>query len=83
MGKALAILFNRLKAVVAGDIDEYMAKGGYHKPEIVVVTDGDDKITLKAADFPGTKVHGFLVERTNRALVDFCRETGGIAIDNL
>jgi Mg-chelatase subunit ChlD len=54
-----------------------------YKPEIVILTDEDNSITgLKKSQIPGTRVHGFAMERKNSSLVDFCKSTGGIGIEN-
>ncbi len=55
-----------------------------YRPEIVVLTDDDSSVSkLKKSDIPGAKVHGFAMETRNQSLVDFCKSTGGIGIDNM
>ena len=55
-----------------------------YRPEIVVLTDDDTSISsLSVAELHGTKVHGFAMEEKNQSLVDFCRSTGGIGVDNM
>ena len=52
------------------------------KPELVVVTDGEDNTSsLKKEDFPDTKVHCFVVNNTNSDLTDFAISTGGVGIN--
>lgn len=136
--KASGVVMNRIKAVIAGDAEVYLAvfddrmydpyhaatpeeakvlmkkfmgknfsggctdiaaaiKAAYdfiqeemknrddiYRPEIVVLTDDDSSVSrLKKSDIPGAKVHGFAMETRNRSLVDFCKSTGGIGIDNM
>jgi uncharacterized protein with von Willebrand factor type A (vWA) domain len=64
-------------------IEEIVAEGKVTRPELVVVTDGDDTISLTTDDLRGTKMHAFVVERSNSALTDLAIKTGGIGIDNL
>lgn len=136
--KASGVVMNRIKAVIAGDAEVYLAvfddrmydpshaatpeeakalmkrfmgknfsggstdiaaaiKAAYdfiqeemknrddiYRPEIVVLTDDDSSVSkLKKSDVPGTKVHGFAMETRNQSLVDFCKSTGGVGIDNM
>ncbi|MSR85602.1 hypothetical protein EXS71_04185 [Candidatus Uhrbacteria bacterium] len=64
-------------------IDEIIADGATYKPELVVITDGDDKIDLTLKDFQGTKVHAFVVDCSNKALIDLAVKTGGVGIEKL
>lgn len=64
-------------------IDEIVAEGAHYRPELVVITDGDDKINLTTKDFAGTKVHAFVVEKSNSPLTDLAVKTGGVGINNL
>lgn len=64
-------------------IEEIVAEGKLTRPELVVVSDGDDSISLTAEDLCGTRLHAFLVERSNARLTELARETGGVGIDNL
>lgn len=65
-------------------IEEIVSNGSTYKPELVIITDGDDSINLKAAkDFPGTKMHAFVVETNNTALCDVAKATGGVGISNM
>jgi Mg-chelatase subunit ChlD len=74
------------KAVQAAhDFIQKQIKSGasLYKPEIVILTDEDNSITgLKKSQIPGTRVHGFAMERKNSSLVDFCKSTSGIGIEN-
>ena len=64
-------------------IEEIVAEGRVTRPELVVVTDGDDSVRMTTEDLPGTKLHAFVVERSNKALTDLAVKTGGVGIDNL
>lgn len=65
-------------------IEEIIANGATYKPELVVITDGDDSINLKATkDFPGTKMHAFVVDTANNALCEVAKATGGVGINQL
>ena len=64
-------------------IEEIVAEGKMARPELVIITDGDDKINLKPPDLKGTKMHAFVVELENRKLTDLAVETGGVGINNL
>lgn len=63
---------------------EMEGRDDLYRPEIVVLTDDDTSISsLSIAELHGTKVHGFAMEESNQSLVDFCKSTGGIGIDNM
>jgi Mg-chelatase subunit ChlD len=64
------------------EIDKIIAEGATYRPELVVVTDGDDTISSTAKDFAGTKVHAFVVEKRNPKLVNLAKATGGVGIEN-
>jgi|AntRauTorcE11897_2_1112592.scaffolds.fasta_scaffold07578_2 Mg-chelatase subunit ChlD len=64
-------------------IEELVVERNLTRPEIVVVTDGDDSITIGKDDIPATKVHAFVVGGSNSRLLELARETGGVGIDNL
>ena len=64
-------------------IEEIIAAGSTYRPELVVITDGDDKINLTMKDFEGTKVHAFVVECFNKTLTDLAIATGGVGINKL
>jgi uncharacterized protein with von Willebrand factor type A (vWA) domain len=55
----------------------------FYKPELVIVTDGYDVVSLELSDFKGTKVHAFVVQGSNDRLVEFAISTGGVGINNL
>jgi Mg-chelatase subunit ChlD len=61
-------------------IEEIMREGRHHRPELVVVTDGDDKITIGAKDISGTRLHAFVVENRNEKLINLAKNTGGVGI---
>ena len=51
------------------------------RPEVVVVTDGDDTVTVRSSDIPGTKVHGFVVGGgDNIRLRELAVATGGVGV---
>jgi uncharacterized protein with von Willebrand factor type A (vWA) domain len=64
-------------------IEKAIADGAaLYRPEVVVLTDDDTSITsLKKAEIPGTRVHGFAMECQNKSLVAFAQSTGGVGID--
>ena len=51
------------------------------KPELVIVTDGADRIYLQKSDFSkyNLKLHAFVVAGENRVLAQLARDTGGVA----
>lgn len=63
------------------EIDKIIAEGSTYRPELVVITDGDDSISSTAKDFAGTKVHAFVVEESNNKLTDLAKATGGVGIN--
>ena len=64
-------------------IEEIIANGTTYRPELVVITDGDDSINLKAKDFPGTKMHAFVVGTANNALCEVAKATGGVGVNQM
>ena len=50
------------------------------RPELVVVTDGEDSVSLRKSDFGKTRMHSFLVNAYNDELTHIARETGGVGI---
>ncbi|KKQ93036.1 MAG: hypothetical protein UT66_C0006G0001 [candidate division CPR2 bacterium GW2011_GWC1_39_9] len=64
-------------------IEEIISQGSTYRPELVVITDGDDQINVTTKDFVGTKMHAFVVECANKALTDLAVQTGGVGIGNL
>ncbi|MEI8269813.1 MAG: hypothetical protein WCG45_00430 [bacterium] len=64
-------------------IDEIIADGATYKPELVVITDGDDSIDLKISDFKGTKMHAFVVECSNTKLCELAKATGGVGVERM
>jgi len=64
-------------------IEEIIKSGSMYKPELVIITDGEDQISLKAKDFAGSKIHAFVIECENKQLTDLAKSTGGVGIDNL
>lgn len=65
-------------------IDEIIAQGAHYRPELVVITDGDDDTTsLSISDFPGTKLHAFVVECRNQHLVKLAERTGGVGVQEM
>jgi len=64
-------------------IEEIVGQGNHHRPELVVVSDGDDTIRLQPDDLGQTRLHAFLVEKQNPALTTLAGKSGGVGIDNL
>ena len=66
-------------------IEEKMKENSvYVRPEIVIVTDGEDDVSsLNARDFKPTVVHGIIIVQENDQLVKFARETGGVTVQRL
>ncbi len=64
-------------------IEEIVSAGSTYRPELVVITDGDDTINLTTKDFAGTKLHAFVVECSNHALAELAKATGGVGIEKL
>ena len=64
-------------------IEEIYKEGTTHRPELVVVSDGDDSVRLNPEDLGPTRLHGFVVESSNTALTDLAVKTGGVGIDKL
>ena len=65
-------------------IDEIQQEGKLTRPELVIVTDGEDNVSsLKLEDFRQTRMHAFVVERSNEELTQLARGTGGVGIDKL
>ena len=50
------------------------------RPELVVITDGEDSINLTKNDFGKTRMHSFLVNAHNETLSEIAIKTGGIGI---
>lgn len=64
--------------------EELKSRDDIYRPEVVVLTDDDSSVSkLKRSCIPGTKVHGFAMETRNTSLVDLCKSTGGVGIDNM
>lgn len=65
-------------------IDEIIAEGATYRPELVVITDGDDDTSdLSLSDFPGTKLHAFVVECKNQHLTKLAERSGGVGVENM
>jgi uncharacterized protein with von Willebrand factor type A (vWA) domain len=64
-------------------IEEIVAQGTTAKPELVVVTDGDDRISIKSEDVGSNKLHAFVVESSNTALTELATRSGGVGINKL
>lgn len=73
-------------ALLAGrDQINALESQGLCKPELVIVTDGEDSSvsTLKAADFDGIKLHAFVVGGKNAWLASLVAACNGVCIQNL
>ncbi len=64
-------------------IEEIVSAGATYRPELVVITDGDDTINLATKEFAGTKMHAFVVETSNDALCKVAQATGGVGVNKL
>jgi len=64
-------------------IQEIINAGSTYRPELVVITDGDDTVNLTMKDFVGTKMHAFVVDESNKTLTDLATSTGGVGINRL
>lgn len=64
-------------------IEGIIKAGSTYRPELVVITDGDDTINLTMKDFAGTKMHAFVVDCSNKTLTDLAISTGGVGVNNL
>ncbi len=64
-------------------IEEIVSEGATYRPELVVITDGDDTINLTTKEFAGTKMHAFVVETSNHTLCKVAQATGGVGINKL
>ena len=65
-------------------IVEIIDEGAHYRPELVVISDGDDNTSaLMVSDFPGTKLHAFLVECKNQHLSKLAQMTGGVCMENM
>ena len=64
-------------------IEEIYKEGTTHRPELVVISDGDDMVRLTPEDLGPTRLHGFVVEAENVALTDLAVKSGGVGIDRL
>ena len=53
------------------------------KPELIIVTDGDHGINVKAKELKGVMLHAFVVEESNEDLIKLAAATGGVALQNL
>jgi len=64
-------------------IEEIVVEGRTARPELVVVTDGDDRVSLTTEELKGSKLHAFVVECANKRLTDVAVQSGGVGINNL
>lgn len=53
------------------------------RPELIIVTDGDHGINVKAKELKGIMLHVFIVEETNSDLMELAKQTGGVALQQL
>jgi Mg-chelatase subunit ChlD len=52
-------------------------------PELIIVTDGDHGINVKAKELKNIVLHAFIVEETNDDLIALAKSTGGVALQRL
>lgn len=74
-GTAIA---NCVRAAVS-DIQE-LATEDHWRPELVVISDGDDCSSLRLADLQGVRLHAFVVENKNEALCRAAQASGGVGV---
>jgi Mg-chelatase subunit ChlD len=53
------------------------------RPELIIVTDGDHGINVKASELKGIVLHVFIVEEHNADLIQLAKQTGGVALQGL
>ena len=64
------------------DIEEIMKEDGHWRPELVVITDGDDDVSsLRLAELNGVRLHAFIVECSNKALAALAQKSGGVGVE--
>jgi uncharacterized protein with von Willebrand factor type A (vWA) domain len=56
---------------------------GADRPELIIVTDGDNYINVTPDELEGIVLHCFVVEGSNEELMELARKTGGVALDEL
>lgn len=61
-------------------IEEILKEGKSDRPQIVIITDGDDRFSITEKEFKGTILHSFLVDNDNESLRQLAEKTGGIGI---
>lgn len=64
-------------AVLQETIDEIHAKKGYHKPEIMIVCDGDDTVYPDDLDYKGVRINVVILGTKNNGLKQIAEETDG------
>lgn len=61
-------------------IHELMAKEPLHRPELIIVSDGDDTVESSKADLKGIRLHSFTCQGKNIQLNKLARSTGGVGM---
>lgn len=61
-------------------IQEIMEERSTHRPEIVIVSDGEDRICSKPKDLEQIRVHSFTCDGSNPQLNQLALSTGGVGI---
>jgi uncharacterized protein with von Willebrand factor type A (vWA) domain len=61
-------------------VKEIQTQRAVARPQIIVITDGCDTITVKADQFPGTKIHAVMIGMTNEELRKLAQQSGGISL---
>ena len=64
-------------------IELMAARLGAVRPELVVVTDGDDFINVTLDELEGVVLHAFVLERESPELRRLAEESGGICLEEL
>ncbi|MEZ6089966.1 MAG: hypothetical protein R3C05_18455 [Pirellulaceae bacterium] len=64
-------------------IEDVVADTQAQRPELIIVTDGDHGINVKAEELNGIILHAFIVEEVNDDLIALAKQTGGVALQEL
>jgi len=68
-------------SAAANRIREMEAEEKFHRPEILVISDGDDDIRTTSANLDGIRLHSITVSSHSPSLNRLARSTGGVGID--
>ena len=62
-------------------IEELLKEGGRARPELGIITDGEDRVSTTKNEMGEVVLHAFLVGDTNEDLLKLASETGGLALE--